>query len=318
MSRNITSKHFLINDHYLTDGGLETALLFHERLPLPHFAAFHLLSSPELRKILDAYYIKYLELAKCYGTGFILESATWRANPDWGYKLGYSQKELVKANQIAIEQMKSLRSEYSDEIDSILISGCVGPRYDGYVAAVSENWEDAKIYHSRQIKTFRDSGVDMVSGLTMTNVEEAMGIVMAAKDVRVPVVISFTVEVDGHLPDGKSLFEAVKTIDQASEDYPLYYMINCAHPVHFADRLLEYYQQAYRIQGIRANASCKSHAELDEATELDTGNKKQLAQWYEILKSRHPHIKIFGGCCGTDISHMEEICSAVISKNNQL
>ncbi|MFS4445422.1 homocysteine S-methyltransferase family protein [Maribacter sp. 2307UL18-2] len=316
MAHNNTSNHFLINDVYLTDGGLETTLLFHERLHLPHFAAFHLLTRPEHRNIIDAYYRQYLELAKRFGTGFILESPTWRSNPDWGYKLGYSQIELVKANQIAIEQMKSLRIEYSDKIGSILISGCVGPRHDGYVAALSGNWEDAKIYHSRQIKTLRDSGVDLVSGLTMTNVQEALGIVMAAKDLRVPAVVSFTVEVDGLLPDGKSLFEAVKAIDQASEDYPLYYMINCAHPEHFADCLSELDELVYRIQGIRANASCKSHAELDEATELDMGNKKELAQWYGSLRSRHPHIKIFGGCCGTDISHMEEICTTVISDHN--
>ncbi len=318
MTHTNTWNHLLINDVYLTDGGLETTLLFHEQLHLPHFAAFHLLSSPEHRKIIDAYYRQYLELAKRCGTGFILESATWRANPDWGYKLGYSQKELVKANQIAIEQMKSLKMEYSDEICSILISGCVGPKHDGYAATVSENWEDAKIYHSRQIKTLRDSGVDLISGLTMTNIQEALGIVMAAKDLKVPVVISFTVEVDGHLPDGKSLFEAVKTIDQASEEYPLYYMINCAHPEHFAERLSQLNGFEYRIQGIRANASCKSHAELDEATELDMGNKKELAQWYGLLKSRHSHIKVFGGCCGTDISHIEEICATIISKNKDL
>lgn len=304
---SISEKPF-IKDIYLTDGGLETSLIYLEDIHLPHFAAFHVLNHPEHRKTIDNYFRKYMDLASQYNTGYILESATWRANPDWGYRLGYSQREMVTINREAIAQLKKLKEEYMDDIDHILISGCLGPRYDGYSAEKTDKAEDARIYHSLQVKTFKDCGVDMVTAITMTNIEEALGISFAAKGANVPVVISFTVEIDGVLPDGNSLKEAIITIDRATGDYPLYYMINCAHPEHFERTLQELGEISLRIKGIRANASCKSHAELDESTTLDKGDKKELALWYGTLKSRHPQLKVFGGCCGTDHSHIEEVC----------
>ncbi len=295
----------------LMDGGLETTLIFHKDTDLPHFAAFNLIDKPQHQKTLFNYYTEYLDLAVRYGTGFILESCTWRANRDWGYKLGYKEAELRELNRLAILQLESLRTKYEKFVDPILISGCVGPRSDGYTVNNKMNADDARDYHDPQISTFKAAGVDVVTALTMNYVDEALGIVKSAMANGVPVVISFTAETDGKLPGGESLEDAITFVDGETDSYPSYYMINCAHPSHFAHSLGS---GANRIMGIRANASCKSHAELDEAEELDAGDKPELASWYHKLRSKLPNLQIYGGCCGTDASHMEAICRRVLRK----
>ena len=299
------------NPLYLTDGGLETTLIFQHGIDLPHFAAFDLLNKPQFHHVLEGYYRNYLELAKKYSLGFILESATWRANPDWGYRLGYTEGELMDVNLMAIRQLQLLKEEYRKDVPEILISGCIGPRYDGYEVGAKMNEREAQQYHEMQISAFKKAQADMVSALTINYVAEALGIVRAARANEIPAVVSFTVETDGVLPGGESLEEAIERVDAETDAYPLYYMINCAHPTHFVHQLKKGKAWASRIKGIRANASCKSHAELDEATELDIGNKTELANWYASINGLLPGLKVFGGCCGTDETHMEAICSQI-------
>ena len=148
----------------------------------------------------------------------------------------------------------------------------------------------------------------MLTAMTMNYADEALGIVLSAKSKRIPVVISFTTETDGRLPSGESLKEAIERIDRETGDYVLYYMINCAHPEHFHALFDAPETWQKRIVGVRANASCKSHAELDASTELDPGDKEELAKRYKNLKGKLPHLRVFGGCCGTDHSHIEHIC----------
>ncbi len=296
----------------ITDGGLETSLIYHEGIDLPHFAAFGLVDKPKYVKTISAYYKKYLNLAAQYKTGFILESPTWRANLDWGFKLGYSESELIKLNHQSIELMKQIKAEFKHKVNPILISGCIGPRCDGYDASEIMEVEEAKSYHIFQIGALKEAGADLITALTMTNLNEALGVVQAAKEVDIPVVISFTVETDGKLPD-KSCFEDVlKEIDRQSLEYPEYFMINCAHPSHFTKLFLNGGTWVNRIKGLRANASCKSHEELDTSTELDRGNQVELAHWYRNLKHILPELQVYGGCCGTDHEHIEEICSKAI------
>lgn len=298
---------------FLTDGGLETDLIFSKNIDLPHFAAFPLLDHPKYKIILRNYFIEYLEIAKLNGTGYILESPTWRANTDWGFKLGYSEKELITVNRKAIEFIKELRNSYKDKIDEILISGQIGPRGDGYQIENLMTVSEAQKYHSLQIEAFQRSSVDMVSAITMTYPEEAIGVCFGAQKNNLPVVISFTVETDGKLPNGDSLEKAIDKVDKATNNYPLYYMINCAHPTHFIDVLKGDWDWKSRIKGIRANASCKSHAELDESTELDAGNIAELAEWHNKLNEHLPGLMVYGGCCGTDASHVASICSYVLN-----
>ena len=304
-------KEKLKTTFFLTDGGLETDLIFNKGIDLPHFAAFPLVEDPKHSKTLTDYYQEYLELAINNNTGFILESPTWRANKDWAYTLGYSENDLIRANAASIEQLKTLREAYKNSISNIFISGQIGPRGDGYTVENAMTSEEAKNYHDLQIKAFKNSGADLVSAITMTYIDEAIGITEGARTNNIPVVISFTVETDGSLPSDESLKKAIETIDKLTDSYPLYYMINCAHPSHFFDKLKDIEPWTKRIQGVRANASCKSHAELDEATELDTGDVVDFGHWHKKLNTLLPNLKVYGGCCGTDASHVSEICNHI-------
>jgi S-methylmethionine-dependent homocysteine/selenocysteine methylase len=302
----------LSNDLFLTDGGLETTLLFREGFNLPEFAAFDLLRSEIGYKALKNYFRTYANLARDYQMGCILESATWRANPDWGTQLGYTQATLKEANYRAIALLHDIRQEYQTAQTPIVISGCLGPRGDGYVPAAAMTAPQAKAYHQPQIDLFRDADADMVAAFTLNYVQEAIGIVWAAQASEMPVAISFTVETDGRLPTGQSLAEAIAQVDAATNTAPVYYMINCAHPTHFADVLVAGEAWLERIRGIRANASTKSHAELNESEILDDGNPAQLGSQYRELRERFPQITVLGGCCGTDHRHVEAICKACL------
>ena len=295
---------------FLTDGGIETTLMFREGLDLPEFAAFTLLDSPAGTTSLQRYFSTYASLAGNYNVGLVLESATWRANTDWGVKLGYTSAALAGMNQKAIALLQDIRREYETEQSPMAISGCIGPRGDGYVPSCAMTTAEAQHYHLPQIVAFRDAGADFVTAVTMNYVEEAIGIVRAARSQAIPVVISFTVETDGKLPTGKSLQEAIVQVDRATNRGPAYYMINCAHPKHFADQLVGEGAWLHRIRGIRANASTKSHAELDDAETLDEGNPIELGQQFRDLVGRLPHLTVLGGCCGTDSRHIEAICKA--------
>ena len=295
---------------FLTDGGLETTLIFHKGLDLPYFAAFDLLKDAMGQAALEKYYRTYLKIAQRFRTGFVLESPTWRANADWGELLGYSTEALAEANRQSIQLMESLRQDYDTHQTPIVISGCVGPRGDGYVADSAMSSQEAAAYHLPQIQTLVQSGVDLVSAMTINYVEEAIGIVQAAQQADIPVVISFTIETDGCLPTGQPLAAAIARVDAATAAYPAYYAVNCAHPVHFQLKSSKDEILRDRLQGLRANASRMSHAELDAADELDDGNPNQLGQEYIQLKHTFPALNVLGGCCGTDHRHVEKVAAA--------
>lgn len=295
---------------FLTDGGLETTLIFREGLSLPHFAAFPLLRSDAGRATLQSYFARYMAIARRYGTGFILESVTWRASEDWGSLLGFSPADLRTINRQAIEFLVEIREEHRGHGQPILISGCVGPRGDGYSPNVTMSAANAETYHRPQIETFRDSAADLVTGMTMTYPAEAIGIVRGAKACGMKAVISFTVETDGRLPSGSRLAEAIAEVDAATDGGPSFYMVNCAHPSHFAAELSPDADWARRVQGVRVNASCKSHAELNDSCTLDDGDPTQLGMEVADLRRRLPHMTVLGGCCGTDERHVEAIIRA--------
>jgi S-methylmethionine-dependent homocysteine/selenocysteine methylase len=300
----------LRGDFFLTDGGIETTLIFLEGLELPDFAAFTLLKTKDGRAALRKYFRTYADLARRFGTGLVLESATWRASADWGTKLGYSVKEMRDANRSAVALLEELRSEPESPAGKTVVSGCLGPRGDGYNPSKVMSAEEAEHYHGDQIDVFEDTAADMVTAITMNYVEEALGITRAAQRAGLPVAISFTVETDGRLPTGQALRAAIEQVDAETSSYPSYYMLNCAHPTHFEDVLVADQPWSKRIRGLRANASRKSHAELNESPELDIGDPAELGQQHAQLKRRLPQLNIMGGCCGTDHRHVEQIAIA--------
>jgi S-methylmethionine-dependent homocysteine/selenocysteine methylase len=303
-----TSLPQLEGDLFLTDGGIETSLIFHQGLDLPEFAAFVLLDNEEGLDELRRYYEPYLALARESGAGFVLESPTWRASPGWAERLGVSMEKLDSLNRRAIALMEELRESAGDA--PVVISGCVGPEGDGYRPAELLSADAARDYHSTQIGTFADTAADMVTAITMTYADEATGVTQAARDAGMPVAISFTVETDGRLPNGEGLGEAIEQVDEATGGAPAYYMINCAHPTHFDDVLGTEEPWRDRIRGLRANASTMSHDELDEAEELDDGDPADLGARYARLRARLPNLNVVGGCCGTDHRHVAAIRDA--------
>ena len=298
------------NTTFFTDAGIETVLIFHEDLDLPEFAAFPLIQHEQGRQVLERYFRDCAAIALEHKMGFVFEAPTWRASQVWGDKLGYDAASMAQVNTQAIEFLAAIREDLESEGTPMPISGCFGSSCDGYNPVNLMSVDEAKAYHQVQMDTFAQSQADMVTAMTMAYVEEATGIALAAKEANMPVVIAFTVETDGKLPSGQPLGEAIQQVDEATEGYPQYYMINCAHPTHFDFMLKDAGDWSERIHGIRANASCMSHEELDNAEELDDGNPTELGQQYKALRDLLPNLRVMGGCCGTDKRHLEAIAKA--------
>jgi homocysteine S-methyltransferase len=296
---------------FLTDGGIETTLVFHDGLDLPEFASFLLLRDSKGRASLRGYFESYSQIARRFEAGLILETATWRASADWARKLSYSAVELAEANRQSVRMLEQIRREFESEQTPVVISGCVGPRGDGYIPSNAMTPAEAEAYHREQVETFQATAADLVTASTMNYAEEAIGFARAAQNAGMPAVISFTVETDGNLPTGQPLREAIQQVDSATSSYPSYYMLNCAHPSHFEHIFAEAAPEYQRIQGLRANASAKSHAELNDSTELDAGDPVALGDRYARLKrSSLPYLNVVGGCCGTDTRHIGQIAQA--------
>jgi S-methylmethionine-dependent homocysteine/selenocysteine methylase len=295
----------------LTDGGIETTLIFHEGATLPYFASFVLLEDEAGTALLRRYFERYAELAHTEGLGLVLETPTWRANPDWAAKLGYDAPALAEANRRSVDLLLGIRQSFESGCTRIVISGNLGPRGDGYDPGRRMSVAEARGYHAPQIETFAATDADMIAAFTMNYVQEAVGIVRAARAAAMPVAISFTAETDGRLPSGVTLEEAIRATDEASDGYPAYYMINCAHPTHLQPALDRPGEWRDRIRGLRANASRRSHKELDESPDLDAGNPEELGREYRELRAALRNLCVVGGCCGTDHRHVAAIARAM-------
>jgi homocysteine S-methyltransferase len=295
---------------FLTDAGMETYLIFHEGAELPYFASFDLLKNDAGVAQVRSYYARYATMARDAGLGFVFETPTWRANRDWAAKLGYDAQTLAEMNRRAVALMAQMRAEFETPRSPMVISGNIGPQGDGYRPDAMMSVNEAQEYHAAQINVFRDTEADFVSAFTLNYANEAIGVARAARVAGMPVVISFTVETDGKLPTGQSLKDAILETDLKTDRAPAYYMLNCAHPTHFADVLAKDEAWTRRLRGLRANASVRSHAELDAAPDLDAGDPVQLGKQYRELRGRMKQFTVLGGCCGTDHRHVEQICFA--------
>lgn len=293
----------------VTDGGLETWLVFHRGVDLPAFAAYPLLGSATGRAVLAEYYERYAAIAAGVGAAVVLESPTWRANPDWAASLGHGRDELGRYLDAAIELLAGVRRGWAGD-QPFIISGSIGPRGDGYRVDTAMTPEQSAEYHSFQIRRMVDAGADIVTVMTLGYVGEAAGVALAAREAGVPVVLSFTVETDGRLPSGMPLADAITETDEITGSAAHHYMVNCAHPSHFAHVFDRDATWTGRIGGIRANASTLSHAELDEMVDLDDGDPADLAARYVALREALPSLQVIGGCCGTDDRHVEAIATA--------
>ena len=294
----------------IADGGLETTLIFHEGIDLPAFAAFPLLERHTGRAALRRYFEAFLHVARDHGVPFVLDTATWRANTDWGRELGYTPDALASVNRNAVSFARELRDAAPAGQPPVTINGSIGPRGDAYRIETRMTTDEAAAYHRPQLEAFAEAGADSASIYTLTYAEEGAGVVKAGRAAGVPVVPSFTVETDGRLPSGQRLAEAIDQVDTETDGGAAFFMVNCAHPTHFAHVLDE---PLPRVGGLRANASMRSHAELDESEELDDGDPADLATRYVALREALPNLSVVGGCCGTDHRHVRAICEAMLA-----
>lgn len=295
---------------FITDGGIETTLIFRYHLELPLFATFHLLREEKGRRVIQEATEPFAQLAVEQEVGLILETVTWRASRDYGRQLGYSDEALAMAIAQAVSIPLALRQQYETDRTAIVISGNVGPRGDGYRLSTCMTPEQAAEYHDWQVRTFAKTEADLITGATLNYAAEAIGLAEAARAARMPVVISFTVETNGRLPSGEALRGAIETVDATTNGYPSYYQINCAYPTHFESLLNPAEAWTRRLRGIRANASPKSHAELNASISLDEGDPEDLAAHYAAICRKLSNITILGGCCGTSCRHVQTILNS--------
>jgi len=300
----------LSGDLYLTDAGIETDLIFNHGIEIREFAAHTLLPDPVGREAMADYFRGFLALANEYDAGYILDSQTWKAHMHWAADLGEDDAFLQKANEESIAFIAGLRQEFSGNKLPIVLNAPIGPQGDAYAPEAEVAAEQAEEYHSKQLGWLAATDVDMISALTFTQSDEAIGAVRAAKNVGLPVVVSFTVETDARLPNGQPLGEAISAVDEATNSSAAYFMVNCAHPDHFF-HVLDGSDWTRRIRGLRCNASRLSHAELDECEVLDAGDAEELAGQYRSLFESMPWLNVFGGCCGSDLRHVTKIAAAV-------
>jgi homocysteine S-methyltransferase len=302
---------------FLTDAGMETFLIFHEGVDLPFFASFDLMKNDEGIAHVRNYYARYATMARDANLGFVFETPTWRANRDWAAKLGYDATSLADMNRRAVALMAEMRAELETPRSPMVISGNIGPQGDGYRPDAMMSVNEAQDYHAEQINVFAGTEADFVSAFTLNYANEAIGVARAAKAAGMPVVISFTVETDGKLPTGQTLKDAILETDMETDKAPVYYMLNCAHPTHFADAFAKDEPWTKRLRGLRANASRRSHAELDASPDLDAGDPVELGRQYRDLRAKMKQFTVLGGCCGTDHRHVEQICFACTAEDGR-
>jgi homocysteine S-methyltransferase len=313
MSRYRDNLPQLSGDLYLTDAGVETDLMFNHGIEIREFAAHTLLPDAVGREALANYFRGFMSLANEYDAGYILDSQTWKAHMHWASDLGEDEQILRKANEESIAFMSGLRKEFSGNTRPIVLNAAIGPQGDAYAPEADVAAEQAEEYHAKQLGWLSATDADMVTAMTFTQSDEAIGVVRAATKVGLPAVVSFTVETDGKLPTGQPLGEAIRSVDEATDAAAAYFMVNCAHPDHFF-HVLDDSDWAHRIHGVRCNASRLSHAELDECEVLDAGDPVELGEQYRTLFARMPWLNVFGGCCGSDLRHVTKIAAAVAGR----
>jgi len=303
---------------FLTFAGVETFLLFQQEFPLREFSAFEVFERDDAWQALQDELLRPVaDAAADNGCGLMMDCLVRRASEDYVRKLGYDRGAMATINRKAVERTRAFARAWqaSSEAASrapVILAADLGPRGDGY-ARGEDDADRAYEYHRAQVQVLADVDVDLVAAQTITSVSEAVGIVRAARESQVPLTMSPTVETDGRLPDGAPLGAFIEAVDVATDGYPLFYMVNCAHPSHLEPSLRRAAEQGERwlerFRGFRSNASAKSHEELDNSTSLDRGDPVALASAMGKLARRYD-LSVVGGCCGTDAEHLRAIAQA--------
>lgn len=287
----------------IADGGIETTLMDRLGQELREFAAFELLATAEGREALRTYYGEYVDLAAQQQRPLVLDTPTWRANADWGDRLGYDLEDLDAINADAVALVRQVIEDAETEGVTVEVNGCVGPRYDDHYASQDNmTAEESESYYGVQVRALAAAGADRITLVTTMSVAEGIGVVRAAVAERIPVAVSFVVGDDGRLASGDSVAEAIAQIDAATDAVALGYLVNCAHPSEVEQGLAACADDAYlnRIIGFRLNAAKEHEPESPERPE-------NFAELQAGLKRYARNATVFGGCCGTDVQHIRAL-----------
>lgn len=293
-----------------TAGGFETWMQYVDGFTLRHFCGFELLNDPRGVACLRDYHRRVIEAAIENGFGMINEGLHYRASRDWGERTGFSREALEEINLRGIEFYRDFAREYASADTPMLVGGAIGPQGDAYETGHIPDATEAEEYHAEQILTFRKAGADLVTAMTFSNVEEAIGLVRAAISAEMPVVVSFFVARGGRLRAGETLEEAIRRVDAATGNGPQYYMINCTHPTEFEAGLSPGDWSA-RLGGFMPNAVAMETLDLCKLGHLEDGDPEELGGQMAGLAQRFPHVTVWGGCCGTDGRHIGQITRQV-------
>lgn len=296
---------------YLSEGGQETEIMYKFGHDLPEFAMFTLLNNPSAMAELRGMYQRYLDVAARHQFVALMGGLDYRASPDWANKLGYSNAALADAQVQAIDFLRDVARPYVPQLPGVLYVGIVGPRGDAYSLNRAMSAEEAEEYHSVQIAALRQAKVDLVSALTLNNIDEAVGISRAARRADLPVSLSFTLDSSSRLQTGPSIREAIEAVDARTQDSrPDFYGINCSHPVEFKPAL-EPGDWILRVRSLRPNAAKMDKIALCQLGHLESGDAHELGHVMGELARRYSHLDVWGGCCGTWETHLDEIARQV-------
>ncbi len=295
---------------WLTEGGIETEIMYKWGHDMPHFAMFPLLERAAAAADIRGMYRRYLDVAARHGFAALIGGFDYRASPDWGALLGYSDEGLAEANLRSIDFLRGLAREYRDGLPDARIAGYVGPRGDAYSLNRTITEDEAAEYHAVQLATLKRAGVDLAWAVTFNNPAEARGVVRAAREIGVPLALSFSLTSSSRLASGQTLAEAVQSVDAASDGYPAFYALNCSHPLEFEPALTPGAWQD-RLRCIRPNAARIDKIALCKLGHLEEGDPHELGRQMADVARRFPQMDIWGGCCGTCESHLEEIARRV-------
>ncbi len=297
----------------LTEGGIETYMQYKKGHEFRHFCLFDLMNDAEAMADLRSYHEDLIAVALKHKVGAILDGIHYRTSRDWGTLLGYTKQELKDVVVRGIAFYKDLAEQHETADSPMPVSGVVGPRGDAYSLGKKMTAVEAEDYHSEQLETMQNAGADFATALTFSQVDEAIGVVKAAQALGFPVVVSFALGADGNLKTGISLAEAIEKVDAATQNGPAYYMVNCTHPVDFAPAFASPGLWTERVRGLRPNASSLAHGVLCQLGHLEEGDPVELGQQMADMAARFPHINVWGGCCGTDSAHIDQIARAVLN-----
>jgi S-methylmethionine-dependent homocysteine/selenocysteine methylase len=296
---------------YLTEGGQETELMYRFGHELPQFALFPMLDKPEAAAALSGMYRRYLDTVARHGFSALMGGLDYRASPDWGGLLGYSASGLAEMQLRSIDFLRTAAKPYAGQIAHVLITGLIGPRGDAYQLNRTITAAEAEDYHAAQIATLRQAGVDLVSAMTFNSVAEAVGVARAAKRAGLPLCVHFTLDSTSRLASGPSVREAIEAVDaEAGDARPDFYGINCSHPLEF-EPAIEPGAWFRRVRSLRPNAAAMDKISLCKLGHLEDGDPAELGRQMGALAKRHPHLDVWGGCCGTWETHLDEIARNV-------